>query len=307
MEQSTFISSVLPDIGLPLVRTIIENCKAEDEESITQEMEKLLALTVKSNDYIKDALEINDSNSENPDLHLLLSSLSSKIIASHYERTKASPTDKDLKQITGAINALLIFSENYAPIINLTDAYPENKDKPSLSPKHTTDLIYISVFLPLINAVSTFSFGLNPSRMIQNVSEKMGVRTTQIRSHLLGDTLNDKDRKTAEIRILKTLIDLYSSCYMQEISRITEIGQSENQPQSNKQQIEHIWNLFENRVSLLFGLAQEASSETSNYTTENAEEDVAALFEESQTKNVEEDVLPNDDQPTTPMSFYKKK
>lgn len=301
MEQSTFLSSIMPEIGLPLVRTIIENCPSSDEQTITQEMEKLLAQTIRNNDYIKYALGINDQSHENSDLYLMLSSLSSKIIASHYKRTKTPPTDKDLKQITGAINALLTFSENYTPIISLMDAYPENINKPSLSLKHTTDLIYISIFLPLINAVSTFSFGLNPSRMIQNVSEKMNIRTTQIRSHLLGDSLNDNDRKTAEIRIIKTLIDLYSSCYMQEIDRITKLSQPEQHAQDNTQQIEHIWALFENRVSLLFGLAQEKSN------VETPEEDVTALFEEAEAlnNNINDEVL-EDNQTTTPMSFYKK-
>lgn len=301
MEQSTFLSSIMPEIGLPLVRTIIENCPSSDEQTITQEMEKLLAQTIRNNDYIKYALGINDQSHENSDLYLMLSSLSSKIIASHYKRTKTPPTDKDLKQITGAINALLTFSENYTPIISLMDAYPENINKPSLSLKHTTDLIYISIFLPLINAVSTFSFGLNPSRMIQNVSEKMNIRTAQIRSHLLGDSLNDNDRKTAEIRIIKTLIDLYSSCYMQEIDRITKLSQPEQHAQDNTQQIEHIWALFENRVSLLFGLAQEKSN------VETPEEDVTALFEEAEAlnNNINDEVL-EDNQTTTPMSFYKK-
>lgn len=301
MEQSTFLSSIMPEIGLPLVRTIIENCPSSDEQTITQEMEKLLAQTIRNNDYIKDALGINDKSHENSDLYLMLSSLSSKIIASHYKRTKTPPTDKNLKQITGAINALLTFSENYTPIISLMDAYPENANKPSLSPKHTTDLIYISIFLPLINAVSTFSFGLNPSRMIQNVSEKMNIRTAQIRSHLLGDSLNDNDRKTAEIRIIKTLIDLYSSCYMQEIDRITKLSQPEQHAQDNTQQIEHIWALFENRVSLLFGLAQEKSN------VETPEEDVTALFEEAEAlNNSTDDEILEENKTTTPMSFYKK-
>lgn len=300
MERSTFLSSIMPEIGLPLVRTIIENCPSDDEQTITQEMENLLAQTIINNDHLKDALDIKEQSPENSDLYLLLSSLSSKIIASHYKRTKTPPTDKDLKKITSAINALLAFSESYTPIINLTDAYPGNSNKPSLYPKHTTDLMYISVFLPLINAVSTFSFGLNSSRMIQNVSKKMNVRTSQIRSHLLGDSLNDADRKTAEISILKTLIDLYSSCYMQEIDRITKLSQPEQHAQDNTQQIDHIWALFENRVSLLFGLAKETSDS-------EMIEDVTALFEEAEALNNTDDDVIEDSETITPMSFYKTK
>ncbi len=299
MERSTFLSSIMHDVGLPLIRAIIKYGPNHDEEAIAAEMTKMLAQTVQSNDYIKDALDINELATHNSELHLILTSLSSKIIAAHYERTKTPPTDQDLKRFMGAINALLAFSEDYAPIISLTEAYPENKKKSSVSPRHTTDLTYISVFLPLINAVARFSFGLNESRMIQNVSERLNARTTQIRSNLLGDTLNDTDRKSAELSILETLVELYASCHMQEIDRITALSSAAPDTQDSTQQIENIWALFEHRVSLLFGLAQEASLTdiSANFT---------ALFEDAEALN--DIVEPEAEEETyTPMTFYKKK
>lgn len=298
MERSTFLSSIMHDVGLPLIRAIIKYGPHQDENAIAAEMATLLTQTVQSNDYIKDTLDIKELATQNSELHLILTSLSSKIIAAHYERTKTPPTDQDLKRFMGAINALLAFSEDYMPIISLTEAYPENKQKLSVSPRHTTDLTYISVFLPLINAVARFSFGLNESRMIQNVSERLNARTAQIRSNLLGDTLNDTDKKSAELSILDTLVELYASCHMQEIDRITALSSAAPDTQDSTQQIENIWTLFEHRVSLLFGLAQDASLTdiSANFT---------ALFEEAEALDDIED--PEEEEKYTPMDFYKKK
>lgn len=297
MEHSTFLSSIMHEVGLPLICAIIKYGSDHDEEAIAAEMERLLTQTVQSNDYIKDTLDISDVAIQNSELHLILTSLSSKIIAAHYERAKTPPTDQDLKRIMGAINALLAFSEDYAPMISLTDAYPENKQKPSVSPRHTTDLTYISVFLPLINAVARFSFGLNETRMIQNVSERLNERTAQIRSNLLGDTLNDTNRKSAELSILETLVNLYASCHLQEIDRITALSSAAPDTQDSAQQVENIWALFEHRVSLLFGLAQESSDA-------EIAADFAALFEEAEAQDEMQE--PEVEERHTPMSFYKK-
>ncbi|PCI55386.1 MAG: hypothetical protein COB36_07115 [Alphaproteobacteria bacterium] len=300
MERSTFLSSIMHDVGLPLIRAIIKYGPNQNEDAIAAEMATLLTQTVQSNDYIKDTLDIKELATQNSELHLILTSLSSKIIAAHYERTKTPPTDQDLKRFMGAINALLAFSEDYMPIISLTEAYPENKQTPSVSPRHTTDLTYISVFLPLINAVARFSFGLNETRMIQNVSERLNARTAQIRSNLLGDTLNDTDKKSAELSILGTLVDLYASCHMQEIDRITTLSSTAPDTQDSTQQIENIWMLFEHRVSLLFGLARDASLTdiSANFT---------ALFEEAEALDDIEAPEEEEEEEYTPMTFYKKK
>ena len=87
---------------------------------------------------------------------------------------------------------------------------------------------------------------------------------------------------------------------MQEIDRITKLSQSEQHTQDNTQQIENIWALFENRVSLLFGLAQETSDS-------EMIEDVTALFEEAEALNNTDDDIIEDSKTSTPMSFYKTK
>lgn len=304
MEHSEFLSSIMHDVGLPLIHALIKYCPEQTEQAITKEMAQLLQQTIKNNDYIKDTLQINEQSIQNTELRLTLTALSSKIIAAHYEKTKTPPTDQDLKRIMGAIHALLAFSEDYIPSINLTEAY-ENKQTKAPSPKHTTNLAYIKIFLPLINAVSAFSFGLSETRMIQNVSERLNTRTTQIRVALIGDTLSDRDKKTAELSILETLAELYASCHLQEIDRISTLQNSEKSVQNSTTQIENIWTLFENRVSLLFGLAQNTS-----FTAPESNADIISYFEEL----LAETDLPEHTAPTpeeveekhTPMAFYKK-
>ncbi|PCJ99011.1 MAG: hypothetical protein COA45_06080 [Zetaproteobacteria bacterium] len=297
MEQSALLSSIMHDVGLPLIRAIIKHGSDDSEDVVAAEMTKLLAQTIQSNDYLKDTLDISEVAAQNPNLHLILTSLSSKMISAHYERIKTPPTNQDLKRFMGAINALLAFSEDYTPIIKLTDAYPENKSKPSPAPKHTTDLTYISAFLPLIHVVSTFSFGVNQSRMIQNVSEKLNARTAQIRSNLLGDALNDTDKKTAELCILETLIEVYALCHMQEIDRITTLDHTAQTTLNSEKQIENIWLLYENRVALLFGLAQSTAPIDIVSSFESLFEDIE---EPANTQEPEEEKH-------TPMAFYKRK
>ncbi len=310
MQTVELLSYILHHISLPLVQAMAEQKNGvQSKEDLTNTIIQLLEKVVQQSEDLKDILEIGAHDKENLALRMHMASLCSKIIASEYKHTGEIPTDNDIRGTIATIDAALVFCEDYIPLQSLSDIYPENANKPASFLKNLADLKYLESTIPLVNAISAFSFGVPPQHMIQNVSEKISHYVIDMRDKISGDNLQYLEQKEASRYILHNLAALYETIHIRELKRIESLTPEQLQAESSEQQITNIWANFHAQYIMLLELTQNMiPGDFRNTEGSNAESpQVASIDDMLDDPFIEvEDSSIGEQDSFKPMSFYKK-
>ncbi len=256
MKRAELLTVIMHDIGLPVIEGVIQVALAQSEEKVIEDVTRLLRQTIDNADDIRGLLDLVEEEEKDVSVRLNLATLSCHIIAAHYKRTGSLPTQAELKRTVSSVDQLLTFSENYIPMDRLEGVFPENIRGLSPLSRTVANLVYLKYYVPLVDVVADFSFGENEARLIQNVSEKLRAKATDITRSLMGEELSTAEQKSSELLILSSLIPLYCSCHIREKDRIMGLEEDVRAKEDNKIQIENIWLLFEKRLSMLTVLAK---------------------------------------------------
>tara|TARA_R110001592_G_scaffold3525_16_gene19965 strand:- start:7523 stop:8674 length:1152 start_codon:yes stop_codon:yes gene_type:complete len=271
MKRAELLSIIMHDIGLPVVQGIIDVARDKSEEQVVEEITQLLKKTIHNADEIKSLLDLLEDEEKDVSVRLNLATLSCHIIAAHYQKNKRLPTEAELKRSVSSIDLLLTFSENYIPMERLDGVYPEHLRGLSPLSRTVANLVYLKYYVPLVDAVSEFSFGQPETKMIQDVSEKLRQRAADLTDTLMGDSITKHEKKSSELLILSSLIPLYCACHNKEKSRIMALNEDVRNQENNDAQIKNIWSTFEKRIAMLTLLAKHIMPD--HFT----DEDIAAI------------------------------
>ena len=256
MKRAELLTVIMHDIGLPVIEGVIQVALSEPEEKVIEDVTRLLRQTIDNADDIRGLLDLIEEEEKDVSVRLNLATLSCHIIAAHYKRMGSLPTQAELKRTVCSVDQLLTFSENYIPMDRLEGVFPENIRGLSPLSRTVANLVYLKYYVPLVDVVADFSFGEEEPKMIQNVSEKLRTKATEITHALMGTALSVAEQKSSELLILSSLIPLYCSCHTREKQRIMALDEDVRAQEENKTQIENIWLLFEKRLSMLTVLAK---------------------------------------------------
>ncbi|MCK5383944.1 MAG: hypothetical protein KAJ29_00115 [Alphaproteobacteria bacterium] len=251
MKRAELLTVIMHDIGLPVIEGVIQVALNEPEEKVIEDVTRLLRQTIDNADDIRGLLDLIEEEEKDVSVRLNLATLSCHIIAAHYKRSGSLPTQAELKRTVGSVDKLLTFSENYIPMERLEGVFPENIRGLSPLSRTVANLVYLKYYVPLVDAVADFSYGQDEARMIQDVSEKLRTKASEITHALMGTELSVAEQKSSELLILSSLIPLYCSCHIREKNRIMALDEDVRAEEDNKTQIENIWLLFEKRLSML--------------------------------------------------------
>ncbi len=256
MKRAELLTVIMHDIGLPVIEGVIQVALGQSEEKVIEDVTRLLRQTIDNADDIRGLLDLIEEEEKDVSVRLNLATLSCHIIAAHYKRAGSLPTQAELKRTVSSVDQLLTFSENYIPMDRLDGVFPENIRGLSPLSRTVANLVYLKYYVPLVDVVADFPYGQEEARMIQNVSEKLRTKATEITHALMGADLSVAEQKSSELLILSSLIPLYCSCHIREKNRIMELDEDVRAKEDNKEQIENIWLLFDKRMSMLTVLAK---------------------------------------------------
>ncbi|MGH1456400.1 MAG: hypothetical protein ACRBDI_06435 [Alphaproteobacteria bacterium] len=307
MKTVELLSYIMHHISLPLASSLAHNPDAPNSaEETANTIAALLEKVVLESEELKNILDISKSDKDNLALRLHMASLCAKYIASEYNKTHKIPSDSDIKRHIAAIDASLIFCEDYIPLQKLSDIYPENAHRPASFLKNLADLKYLESTAPIVNAVCQFSFGQTPQKMIQNVSEKLYQHVTDMKDSLIHENLSHIENKEANRYILHNLAELYASAHLQELKRIEGISQSSLDSESPDRQIANIWAAFQMRYDMILELTE--SILPNDAPPQQGDGDFQSIDNFLDDITIDADAFaPEAEKKLKPMSFYKKK
>lgn len=245
-------------IGSPLLQAIASVRESagnpEQEKKDAERTAELVAKSIQVSIELGKSLELKDEDAQSDAVRVALAGICAPLVAHHYSITKNSPADADLDKVIKSLQAVLIFADKF----NI-----DEKDVARIEQTHTgifcdeTQLTvqYIHALTPMINAISRFSFGQEPSTLIQNIASKLTDRTEKLRTSVIGGTPDEYQTKQIELTLLRTLSELYAACHNEQTDDLT----------ANKDlsaNADTIWEKFEVRVSMMDALASGMGGET---------------------------------------------
>lgn len=260
-ERIAYLSQIVDKIGSPLLLSILETAarnpgarSAESMKDDAQKLAELLSRTVMLSIDLGKMIEIEKSSPEHTEsLRVAMAGLASPIVGRQYEQLRRPPAEADLKKVSGALEAVLAFADNFSPSpenairLNLLNATGTPADA------HQVTIQYLQAFVPIAGAIAVFPFGQPERKMIQDTAERINQRASEMVGYVFGDTISTDQRKLTELAFVKSLAEFYSSCHEREMERFTAGGKTDAAAQQRA--IAGIWTDFEARASMLETLA----------------------------------------------------
>lgn len=283
MKRTELLAGIMQDIGLPLLLSMIDVDPNKSQEQNVIDISKLLGSTLLTSETITRSLQVGEDE-EDLDYLFRSTGFAAQIMAGLHRATKKMPTEKDIKRTVSSTTTLLAFSEHYKPGETPEIEGSEMSDLLKKKLETNVDLRFLTVFIPVANIISEFSFGQTESKMIQDVSEKLKDYAIENRERILGNSLSLKEEKEAELIILESLANIYVQCHKAELTRVTSLSDSKKSSEKSEEQIKNIWDAFEQRMVIL--------SNFTGYVLEESDESFVPddIIMDTSNKNLDKDV-----------------
>lgn len=256
-QRAAYLLQILDKIGTPLINAVTHVSVTKPDED-AKAVAALLSKTVQASIDLGNIIDINPAEAQDDSLRVGLAGLAGPLVAENYRAKKGAPAEGDLKKIIESLQAVLTFSDNFAPDENNTQRLENVSAQGHSVDPHQTTIQYINAFLPVVQAISVFPFGQAEQKLITDVTDRLIKRAAEMREALVP-ALPPTEQKHFELAFLDSLAKLYSTCHMQE----TEKAMKMDAESQGSVSIESVWAGFDLRASMLEALVRNLGPEDS--------------------------------------------
>ncbi len=307
--RSDLLLSLLEKLGLPLIQAVhgSPNKAAPDPAKEAERLKDLLNSSKTLGQELRKALDL-PADPDKKSIRIALTVLAAQLVAAHHKNSGKGFSEQDVKRITSGLEAVLVFSDTLLPDEESLEALRKLAEDFALFGGLQIHLNLLHAFLPVVRAVSLFSFGQSGSRMVKEIAEKLVIRAAELRVKVFGQALDANQARIAELSLLRILASLYADCHISETERFIKLQESARlaiQPST-------IWDLFEQRVLMLetlaisfMPLAQTDSTGSDAVAPEIAMVQVSAA-NENEGGDAGGDASQSGQPAGSPMAFFKK-
>lgn len=261
-ERSEFLLQILERLGAPLMAAISGVSTEADPEGKADpvkdagRMAELLGKSVQSSIALASALHATGGNDS---IRLTLTALAANLIASQYRLTHRPPSERDIERITGALTAVLSFADNFSPAKENASRLKVLDIESAAYDEHQVHAVFFHAFSPAISAVSTYAFGRQDMKLLQEIAKTITARARELREKLFPSVSEVRDQRQVELGLVKSLVAIYVECHKAETERL--LGMNEQQRAEAAQanggvlSMDPVWNAFAIRTAMLEALA----------------------------------------------------
>lgn len=325
MDQRTqYFIQVLEKIGAPLLGAVMTRApeasaqgdqKSDAVQDEAQKMAFLLSKSVQTSIAFGQLLDVNALGEHSDRVRVAMMALASNLAAEYYTSKGQPLGEAENKRMVSALQAALTFSENFMPsaenIMALEHLAAQGEN---VADVHQAHVQYMQAFVPVIAAVTEFTFGQKEPKIMSDIAGKLTARSESIALTLGAD---GKNQKRVSLGILRALGDLYASCHRAETSRLMGMSEEERRKHSPDSSLKNIWDAFELRALLLETLTKNivghfsgGTAASSQSPSQSAEKPILPPPEESkrisESENIQNDTSQSNAQ-GNPMSAFVKK
>jgi len=256
-QRAQYLIQVFEKIGSPLMTAVLEAAHSNPEQKDlghdAQKVAELLGKSIQTSIELSQIIDISKLQEDGDSMRVALTGVSSPIIGALYKRSGKTPDDAALKKVMTAMESVLSFSENFTADEAHVERLKNLEAQGQTSDQYQIYVQYIHAFIPVLNALSAFTFGQNEQKLVMEVSSRLSVKASAIRKVLFPGLPSDFE-KQVDLAILKALAEIYSACHMLETQRVGQLS-DEQRAAEGPMSLAPIWKLFDERVALLETLA----------------------------------------------------
>lgn len=255
-QRNAYLIQILEKIGSPLLRAVMsKGAEAEGASDEASKIAGLLSRTVQLSIDLGRMVEIDKSSpDEIESLRVAMAGLAGPIIASQYAQNAKVPSENDVRKLTGALEAVMTFSDNFTPSDDHVIRLENMKANGMPGDVYQINIQYIQAFVPIADVVASFPFGQPEKKLMQDVADKVNAKAKQISKDVFGTDLNGNQQKLCELALVKSLADLYAGCHKTEMNKLMAV----QEPDASAQQtaLQSVWESFDTKAEILGMMAQ---------------------------------------------------
>lgn len=299
--RSQFKIQLLEKLGTPLMRAMsVQGASATADTA--QAIAGMLSESVKISIYLSQVMKLTPEDGDADAIRVALASIAGDLVADTYAQTGRTPTDADAQKIAKSLEAILAFSDNFAPASEHAQRLQTlGGGVPFIDPMQTT-IYAMAALTPVISAVSEFPFGQQESKLIQDVAAKLAEHAKKLQSGLVTEPLSPAETKTAELVILQSLGQIYAAAHRAETNRLHTLPEEQR---GGELSMQPVWDSFDRQIAMVEVLLSSMSGENlgSGRGGKGVKPAAEAPAEEAP---AEQAPAAQPAKPANPMSFFKK-
>ncbi|MEM6780554.1 MAG: hypothetical protein AAF569_01680 [Pseudomonadota bacterium] len=255
-KRSAFLVQILDKIGAPLMAAIEGFRDVESDDKGVQDAQTLAALLSKAVEMsvnISQNMDLKGDEEDADSVRLALAALSGPLIAEVYKATRKIPDENDVKRMNKNMEAVLTFSDNFAPSASHISRLKSLDDQAIHADEDQNTIYVLQALLPVLGAIAEFPFGQTETTLVQDTSKRLQGHANSLMRKILADDEEDLPKaKYIELMILKALAQVYAESHKAQTKKLLE--QQEKGTGGPDITIDHVWQSFDTKVSMLEAL-----------------------------------------------------
>jgi hypothetical protein len=250
-KRATFLVQILDKIGAPLLAAT-ESSPAGDADGVqaAQTMASLLTKAVQMSVTLSQSMDLQGTEEDADSIRLSLAALAGDVIAEGYKATQKVPDDADLARMSKALEAVLSFSDNFAPAQAHISRLQSLDDIQVHSDEDQNTVYVMKALLPVVSAVAEFPFGQPETNLMQDIARKLQADAKAMTAAILAQGEVDASKmRYVELMTLRALATLYAECHKAQTKKLIEANGS------IEPSLDPVWQAYDVRRGLLESVA----------------------------------------------------
>ncbi len=238
--RTQFLLQLLQKLGAPLMQAISTHATGDDAgQKDAQAMASMLSESVKISIALSQTMNLKPDDGDADAIRVSLATLAGGLIADMYKQNGRVPGEAEERRITKALESVIVFADNFAPAAEHAQRLQTLDETPPFFDPVQTNLYTIHALLPVIAAISEFSYGQAETRLIQDVSERLGAKAKALQSGIgAGNAMS-------ELVVLQALAQIYAAAHRAETKRLRAAGDS------GAASLDPVWQSFDRQQAML--------------------------------------------------------
>lgn len=242
--RTQFLLQLLQKLGAPLMAAINTHALADETGARdAQVMAALLSESVKISISLSQSLNLRPDDGDADAIRVALAALAGSLVADAYKQQGRVPGENDGRRITKALESVIAFSDNFAPAAQHAQRLQTLDGAVPFFDPVQTSLYSMHALVPVISAVSEFSFGQDANRLVQDVADKLGARAKALKDTLGANAADGM----GELVTLQALAQIYASAHRAETLRLQGVGDSGQGVAS----LDAVWASFDRQLAMI--------------------------------------------------------
>lgn len=236
-SRTQFLLQLLQKLGAPLMAAVNAHSAGEEKDAGT--LAALLSESVKIGISLSQAMNLKTDDGDADAIRVSLAALAAGLVAESYSATGRLPGDTESRRISKALESVIVFADNFAPAAEHAQRLKMLDGTPPFFDAVQTNIYAIHALLPAIAAINDFSFGQADTKLVQDVSDRLGAKAKDFLN-----TLGANDAAMSELVILQALAKIYAGAHRAETEKMKASGDT-------GAGLDGVWKSFDRQASMV--------------------------------------------------------